>query len=235
MSETAHSAIYRWPARKPFDYIKHEYFQAIADTRGVPILLPNFAEPAAVDEYLRMIDGLLLTGGGDLDPRHFGQRPHASLSALTASRDALEIRLVNLALKRHIPILAICRGHQVLNVALDGTLHQDLACIGHKTLVHRDPDQTGKISHRVRIEKGSKLYGIIGSASIITNSSHHQVVDKLGRGLTASAFAPDGIIEAIEHSAAKFVIGIQWHPEGIINRPHSRKLFAALVNASRHR
>lgn len=235
MSETAPSAIYRWPARKAFDYLKQEYHQAVAQAGGLPVLFANLTEPRLINAMLDSIDGLLMTGGGDLNPRYFGQPPHKSLTTLTEARDYLEMRLATLAMKRQTPILAICRGHQVLNVALGGTLYQDLTCLPRKTLAHHDPRQTGKISHRVEILKGSRLHSVVGSTSIITNSSHHQVIDKLGRGLTASAFAPDGIIEAIEHSANEFVIGVQWHPEGIIRRQHSRKLFAALVGAASRR
>ncbi len=226
---------YRWPAKKEFDFLKREYYQAIIKSGGLPILLPNAENRDIIKSYLESIDGLLLTGGGDLHPRYFGQKAHEKLSRTYKARDYFEMAIAELALKMGMPIMAICRGHQVLNVVLGGTLYQDLSCIPHKTLAHADPDQTARNFHSVKIVKGSNLHKIIGSLSIQVNSSHHQVIDRLGRGLIASAFAPDGLIEAIELPGAEFVLSLQWHPEGIFNRAHSKRLFRAFVNKSREK
>lgn len=233
LSETGESAVYRWPARKRFDYVKHEYYEAILAVGGIPVLLANTNPPSALDDIIDELDGLLLTGGGDLHPQFYDQAPITELTDPTSARDNFEQALVHKISERHRPILGICRGHQVLNVALGGTLFQDLSCFPSKTQPHADPQQTGKIFHDVTIEPESRLFSIIGAEVIQTNSSHHQLVDRLGHGLKAVAYAPDGVIEAIEHTGQDYVIGVQWHPEGIADRDHSRKLFKSLVDSAR--
>jgi putative glutamine amidotransferase len=232
LSEARENPTYRWPARKRFDYVKREYYEAILASGGIPVLLPNTEPPSDLGALIELLDGLLVTGGGDMHPGNFAQEPHPKLGPTSVARDNFELAIIEQMLEERKPILGVCRGHQALNIALGGTLHQDLSCLPHPTLVHADPQQTAKINHNVVIDETSKLFGIIGSSSIETNSSHHQVIDKLGRGLKAVAFAPDGVIEAIEHEGFKFVIGVQWHPEGIMEREHSRRLFKALINGA---
>jgi putative glutamine amidotransferase len=232
LSETQYAETYRWPARKRFDYLKREYYEAILIAGGIPVLLPNTEPPSAIDDIVDILDGLLITGGGDFEASTYGQTPLSGITE-TNARDAFELALIDKGLSRKWPILGICRGHQALNIAAGGTLFQDLSCVPFKTQPHADPQQTGKIFHDVTIDSDSKLFKIIGSETIQTNSSHHQVIDRLGRGLKAVAFAPDGVIEAIELSAADFVIGVQWHPEGHIDREHSVLLFKALVEKAR--
>ncbi len=233
LSETGEADTYRWPSRKRFDYIKREYYEAILAADGVPLLLANTNPPTALDAIIDELHGLLLTGGGDLHPQFYDQAPLTEIADPTTARDNFEIALILKALERNLPILAICRGHQVLNVALGGTLVQDLSCLPFKAQPHADPQQTGKIFHDVTIDPESRLFAVIGEEMIQTNSSHHQVVDRLGKGLKAVAFAPDGVIEAIEHIDHEYVIGVQWHPEGIAEREHSRKLFKSLVENAR--
>lgn len=235
LSETNEDTQYRWPSRKAFDYIKHEYYEAILRAGGIPVLLPNVEAAEAIKEQINSIDGLLLTGGGDMHPNHFGQKPHSKLGPTTRDRDNFEFEAFGLAINDEKPVLGICRGHQVINIAMGGTLYQDLSCINRPTLRHADPRQTTKVFHKVKIARGSKLYKILGSSDIETNSSHHQVIDKLGSGLEAVAWAPDGLVEAVEHSRYNFVIGVQWHPEGIMKRQHSRRIFAAFVKKAAER
>ena len=233
ISEMLEDRSRRKPTWKPFDYLKREYHEAILNSGGIPILLPNAGESAAADNMIDMIDGLLLTGGGDLHPSYYNQEPHPGLTETTANRDSLEISIAKLALGRNLPIMAICRGHQVLNVALGGTLYQDLSCFPHETIQHSDPGQTARVFHDVAITPGSLLHRIVGADHIETNSSHHQVIDKLGAGLAIVAFSStDNVPEAIEQTQKKFVLGLQWHPEAIFEREHSRKVFRALVEAS---
>ena len=233
ISEMLEDRSRRKPTWKPFDYLKREYHEGILNSGGIPILLPNAGESAAADNMIDMIDGLLLTGGGDLHPSYYNQEPHPGLTEPTANRDSLEISIAKLALGRNLPIMAICRGHQVLNVALGGTLYQDLSCFPHETIQHSDPGQTARVFHDVTITPGSLLHRIVGADHIETNSSHHQVIDKLGAGLAIVAFSStDNVPEAIEQTQKNFVLGLQWHPEAIFEREHSRKVFRALVEAS---
>lgn len=235
LSEAEDSDVKRWPLRRGFDYIKRQYYQAILRSGGIPILLANAEQRYAIKSLVELIDGLLVTGGPDLHPRHFNQKPHKKLSRTTEARDRFELETIRFALKEDLPILGICRGHQVLNVAFGGTLYQDLSCIPSRKITHADPHQTGKVFHRVRIEKGSRLHNIIGQTAIQTNSSHHQAIDRLDGGLRASAFAPDGIIEGIEHPGFNLVLSVQWHPESIYGRAHSRKLLNAFVTEAARR
>ena len=225
LSEAESVSKYRWPMSKGFDYIKKEYYEAILKSGGIPVLLPNVTEKRDIKTYFDSIDGLLVTGGVDIHPRYFGQIPHKKLSRTTEARDNMEIEIIKMAIRRDMPLLGICRGHQVLNVALGGDLYQDLSCVEGKTLKHADTNQTGKVFHKVRINKDSLLYKIINKDVIEVNSSHHQVVNSPGRGLNNSAFAPDGIVEGLEFPGKRFVLSVQWHPEGIYSRSHSKKLF----------
>lgn len=200
---------------------------------GIPILIPNAEDISQIEPVFDSLDGLMLTGGGDMHPSYFGQDPHPRLGETTVARDNLELAVFRYMFEHQKPILGICRGHQVINVALGGTLHQDLSCLRHGTLKHTDLDQTGLVFHDVTIKQDSRLYGIVGATSIETNSSHHQVVDILGQGLTAVGFTSDGILEAFEHSGYDFLISVQWHPERITDRDHSRNLFQAFVDKAK--
>ncbi len=234
LSEMLEDRSRRKPTWKPFDYLKREYHEAVQKSEGIPILLPNTYDPSLAEEIIGMIDGLLLTGGGDLHPSYYGQEPHPKLTETTRNRDSFEMAMARLALEANMPIMAICRGYQVLNVTLGGTLFQDLSTLPKGVGEHADPGQTARIFHEVAIMPGSLLHRILGSELIETNSSHHQVIDKPGEGAVVTAFArEDQVPEAIELGGKRFVVGVQWHPEAIFDRVHSRKLFEALIQASR--
>ena len=184
-------------------------------------------------ESLASLDGLLLTGGTDVNPVHYGQGRLRYSESPDDERDALELRLVREALAADLPVLGICRGLQLLNVALDGTLIQHLP----STNVHRvkaKNAETGRhpAAHRVRVEPNTRLAEIIGAGEHEVNSRHHQAVDRLGRGLIVSAAADDGVIEAIEKPGATFVVAVQWHPEDrVCVNEADRKLFTAFAEA----
>ncbi|GAA2907088.1 hypothetical protein GCM10010517_73440 [Streptosporangium fragile] len=184
-----------------------DYSAAVAAAGGVPVLLPFDTHPELVADRL---DGVVLAGGEDVDPRRYGGTPSPFQTLLDPVRDEYEITLVRTALERRLPLLGICRGSQLLNVALGGTLVPHLppdSGEGHSYLGY----PRGHRSHPVRVAEGSRTAGVLGT-DLAVNSYHHQAVDRVGAGLRAVAHAPDGVVEAIEMDGAP-VIGVQWHPE----------------------
>ena len=221
----------RWPSRYDFDFMKRAYSKSVIDAGGIPVPLANIPERSVIADYVGMIDGLILTGGDDMNPRHFGQKPHPSIVLTAPERDEFELGIVKMAKSKKKPILGICRGLQVINIALGGTIYQDLTCAPFKTINHADPKERGGIFHKANIEDGSNLLKIVKSPILDVNSSHHQIIEKLGRHLKAVAFSEDGVIEAIESSEPGFLLAVQWHPEKISRRLHTKKLFKAFVTA----
>jgi putative glutamine amidotransferase len=199
------------------------YLRAIESAGGMPVVLPPLGDPAA---YLDRLDGLCLSGGPDLDPDGYGATErHPELGPTEPSLDAFELELARAADARGLPLLGICRGAQALNVARGGTLHQHLPG-------HRQAEPATALTHSVHVEPGSHLAGLVGTDVLRVNSFHHQAVHALGRGLRAVAHAADGTIEAIEAPGARFVLGVQWHVEGLVEWPRHRVLFEALVEAA---
>jgi putative glutamine amidotransferase len=186
---------------------------------------------------LAEIDGLLLTGGGDVDPALYGATRHPSVCDAEPGRDEFEIDLARRALREDLPLLAICRGAQVLNVALGGTLVQDLPSERPSGLAHAVEHPKNARCHDVSVEPSSKLAGILGprlsgTSRCLVNSRHHQSVERLGEGLVPTARAGDGVVEAIEAPQAGFCIGVQWHPENFCDTGDFRPLFDAFVRAA---
>jgi len=204
--------------------LHHPYVDAVVRAGGVPLLLPPIA--TGHRELLSAVDGLILVGGADVDPARYGREPHP-LTATRPDRDAFEFALLDAALAAEKPVLGVCRGMEVLNVALGGTLTQHL------------PEVTGTIDHQpavatygtstIALAEGSLAAGILG-AETKCQCYHHQAVERLGAGLRAVGWAADGTVEAIELPDQPFVLGVQWHPE---QQPDDVRLFAALVNASK--
>ncbi len=222
-----------------FDYLKCEYHEAIAKAGGLPIIIPNLPPEqfGHLDELVRKLDGLLLSGGSDLAPKHFkqDQNPLAKC-VIRERRDELELDLLRrwFLIRPKGPILAICRGHQVLNAFLGGTLHQDFAACGIETIpVGHRTAEAKRTEHKVTIEPGTRLAEIIGEGEHMVNSSHHQGVDRLAKGYIVSARAEDGIIEAIEPEGREgWVISVQWHPEAMHKDLASMKIFEAFIEAA---
>jgi putative glutamine amidotransferase len=210
------------------------YVAAVQQAGGVPVLLVPQHDARAQAALLERLDGVLLTGGGDVDPMRFGEVAHPTVSDVSAERDALEIALVEGALERRLPLLAICRGIQVLNVALGGSLHQDVASSPGTPIAHRQQAPRHEPTHGVKIEADSRLGDVLGAHDLDVNSMHHQAVKGLGRGLRAVAFSPDGLIEAVELvDPSQLVLGVQWHPEELApHQPAAQRLFAALIAAA---
>jgi putative glutamine amidotransferase len=188
------------------------YIEAVQAAGGIPVLLPIDQDPQRSQELLHRLDGLLLPGGGDVDPQYYGQQPRTTLRSVDAERDAFELALSRMALERGIPLLAICRGLQVLNVALGGTLHQHLEAFPGTPLSHDNPlDSPAR--HPVEVSPDSLLAKLLGAGSHRVNSHHHQAIDRLAQGLRVTARAPDGVIEAVEVQRHPFALAVQWHPE----------------------
>jgi len=204
--------------------LRYAYVSAISRAGAAALLLPPMdLDPAPV---LSVLDGVVVTGGPDIDPSRYGATPHVQTDAPRQERDAWEVALCQAAIKMELPLLAICRGLQVLNVAMGGTLHQHL------------PDIVGHDFHRVRLGQSHRNSVMVEPESAVASilgrettglCHHHQALDRLGRGLQAVGFAPDGTVEAVELPGPGFVIGVQWHPE---DNPDDDRLFAAFVGAA---
>ena len=215
----------RWDL--PAVLLPARYTDMVAAAGGMPVLLPPLA---GVDSALGRIDGLVLSGGGDIDPAHYGAARHPASGPANPGRDEAEIALARLALARGLPVLGICRGLQVINVALGGTLHQHLPdLLGHEG---HAPEPVGYGSHKVSVPPGSRLAGILGRTEAAVPTHHHQAIDRLGSGLAATAWADDGVIEAVEPidggDGAPFAVAVQWHPEA----GDDPSLFGFLITAA---
>ncbi|MDL2205872.1 gamma-glutamyl-gamma-aminobutyrate hydrolase family protein [Eubacteriales bacterium OttesenSCG-928-N13] len=197
---------------------------------GGDVVMIDYQSPSE-EQIKRMdrIDGLFLQGGGDMDPSRFGEPRHPKCGPTFPERDALELMLIKQAMDRDMPLMAICRGAQVLNVALGGTLYQDLP---DELGLHHDLGVTASGEHIVQIEPGSLVHQITQTQSLPTNSTHHQSVKRLGDGLAITARHPDGVIEAIERPASRFLLALQWHPEHTIDIDDaSIRFFEAFIGA----
>lgn len=220
---------------RPRFMVPASYVDAVRAAGGRPVLLPPGDEdPAALVED---VDGVMLCGGGDLDPALFGGPDgHHAQYATCPERDVFELALARECLAREIPTLAICRGLQVLNVALDGDLHVHLPDVVGEHVPHRF-SQHRHTHHPVRIDPDSRLAALLGASEVVVASWHHQAIDRLGRGLRAVAWAEDGTIEAVELPERPGVLAVQWHPELQVGEPdgRQRRLFEQVVALARER
>ena len=208
-----------------------EYVSAVQRAGGLPFLIPpGTGRP---ERYLDWLDGIILAGGGDLDPQHYGGGAHATLYSVDAARDALELALAREVVRRQFPTLAICRGMQVVNVALGGTLIEHLPDAVGESVLHRAPPRE-PTPHPVQVKPGSRLASILGDGQMQPPMSwHHQAIRRIAPGFEAVAHAPDGTIEAAELSRHPWLIAVQWHPELTAGQDHSQqRLFDALVQES---
>ena len=214
-----------------------DYIASVEQTGArVRVLEVTESPRKVIDE----VDGILLTGGGDVDPVFYREERHPATDDAEPGRDEFEIDLARRALAEDVPLLAICRGAQVLNVAAGGTLVQDIPSIVDSDLTHAVSEPKNVECHDIRVEPGSKLSRILGPAveaacSCRVNSRHHQSVGRPGDGLAVSATAADGVVEAIEAPAARFCIGVQWHPENFWETGEFRPLFERFVEAAKDR
>lgn len=211
-------------------HLAEAYVEAVIAAGGVPVILPGSWSIKKAAPYLKAVKGLILAGGGDVDPAYFNEEPHPNLGEITPSRDRFEIMLVKSALRMNKPVLGICRGIQIINIACGGTLIQHIPAVVKKPLKHSQAAPRDHATHRVFIDKSSRLAKILQTDAIRVNSFHHQAVANPAVGFNVSAISSDSVIEAIEHPKYRFVHGVQWHPECmVINDKASRLLFKAFV------
>lgn len=208
-------------------WVRDYYVKSLRAVGANALVLPPTEEVGIIAEYLQVCNGLLFSGGGDIDPRHWGEMARLGLGNINPLRDAFELELARQALKANVPVLGICRGCQVLNVAAGGSLWQDIK----SHLLHDQNAPRDYPIHAIVVEKGSLLQRVLGSGEIRVNSFHHQAVKKPGPGFKVCAWAPDGVAEAVESTEHNWVLGVQWHPECMTDE-FSHRLFAALVKAS---
>ena len=208
------------------------YLKAIEAAGGLPVVIPPLGADA-IGPLLEGLDGICLSGGPDIDPVAYEREPHPELGPTWRELDEAELQVAIEAESRGLPILAICRGAQALNVARQGTLFQHLPDDFGESVTHRQKVIGTEPVHSVEVEPGSVLAGAIGQTSLEVNSFHHQAIEDLGRNLRPVAKSPDGLIEGIEATDRDFVVGVQWHAESLTARPEQARLFRAFVAAAR--
>ncbi|EPZ44176.1 gamma-glutamyl-gamma-aminobutyrate hydrolase family protein [Alicyclobacillus acidoterrestris] len=216
-------------------FLSDDYALGIERVDGIPVVIPYLTDEVALGELAKRLDGLVLSGGEDVDPALYGQDPHYGLGEVIAQRDALEIALVQMMRAQRKPILGICRGMQVINVALGGTLYQDLPRQWKGKIQHSQKAPRNHLSHRVKIDAASRLAACFGGeTSIRVNSFHHQAVKDVAKSLRAVAWDPDGLVEGVESTGADpFTLAVQWHPENLWRDDETvLGLFRALVEAA---
>jgi putative glutamine amidotransferase len=206
------------------------YVESVARAGGLPVILPVL-DSDDVDELLAVVDGLVLTGGGDVQPSRYGAKPIPETQGVDPTRDDFDLRLFERALARDTPVLATCRGMQIVNVALGGSLVQHVPAVTGQ--VHNWTDRGTEPVHKVKIEPESRLAEALGATELEVNSLHHQAVCDAAPGTRAVAWADDGTIEAIELGATTRVVAVQWHPELLEDWPEHQGLFRQLVDESR--
>lgn len=213
-------------------YVNRDYIQSVLRAGAAPAVLPLTEDEHVQIALLTRLDGLLLSGGPDVDPVLYGEEKLPCCGEILAVRDAMELSLFRKALKIGLPVLGICRGLQVMNVALGGTLYQDIATQLPGAIKHPCYDTPRDKVHEVTVADQSLLHRISGLTRIGVNSRHHQGVKRLANGLVATAYSEDGLIEAFDYPAEKFVMAVQWHPESLSDRyPEAQAIFNAFAEA----
>lgn len=220
--------------RTDFDYV-----EGVAQAGGVPVVLPPVVGHRDAGDIVGSLDGLLLSGGSDLHPGYYGEEPIPELDVVIPERDEFEMALLEAALRRGIPIFGICRGMQVLNAALGGTLYQDIPSqLGLDVIKHRQETPKWQATHEVEVRNGSAASEIVGGDAVKVNSYHHQAVKELAEDLVVSAYSSDGIVEAVEsrNLSSRWIVAVQWHAEAMrgSSAEHRRFFEAHVAAAERH-
>ncbi len=214
-------------------YVNKDYVDAVIRAGGVPLIIPFSTDKEVIISQAQLIDGLILSGGHDVSPYNYGQEPSQKIGETFPERDTYEIILLEESKKRNIPILGICRGFQLINVAAGGTLYQDLSLIPGNILKHNQVSNPTLKTHKVEIKENSFISSIFGKETMV-NSFHHQVINKVANDFIVVAKASDGVVEAIEHKTYKFLVAVQWHPEMLaVNCEKARELFSKFVEEAK--
>jgi putative glutamine amidotransferase len=219
--------------------MSERYVVAVADAGGAPVMIPLLdLDEASLRAVYDRLDGLMIPGGVDMDPHAFGEERSVHLGRTDIARDAVELTLTRWAIEEKKPLLGLCRGSQVINVAMGGSLYQDIEAEYPGAIKHDYFPTAGysrdHLAHPIEITPGSRLAEILERRDLNVNSMHHQGVKQLARGLVSSAVAPDGLIEGIESANGHFMVGVQWHPEALVDYVHGmRQLFSRFVDAAR--
>jgi putative glutamine amidotransferase len=237
-TQTLH-AIQGLPEGLPESWVMNQrYFLPVLDLGGLPWMIPLLPDdPETMRGIYERLDGLLIPGGVDMDPATYGEELHPLCGRLDPARDAVELQLTRWAVADGKPVLGLCRGEQVINVAMGGSLYQDVGAQFEGAIMHEYYPTKGysrnHLAHQVDVAPATRLRDLLEHSSVPVNSMHHQAVKRLGDGLVASAFAPDGLIEAVEGTGDGFLVGVQWHPEMFESRdPTTRHLFREFVRAA---
>ena len=231
---------YRVPRRKTSYIVLQEvYLQAVLQAGGTPVLIPVGLSEADLRQIETLVDGIVFTGGGDIEPALYGGKDHPSVAGVDLDRDRVELSLARRAVERGIPFLAICRGMQVVNVALGGDLYMDIAAQVPEAQQHDFFFERGyartRLSHPVQIQESTITSRILGQPILEVNSMHHQAVKRLAADLVPTAYAPDGILEGFELPGHPYGVAVQWHPEWLTDKPPMRALFEGLAAAAMNR
>jgi len=216
--------------------IPQSYMRALEMAGGVPLLIPITDRKSTLRALYERIDGLLLAGGVDINPSRYGEPSHPAIGKIDVQRDWVELTLVPWAMSDGLPVMGICRGIQTINVAAGGSLWQDMAA----QLPDAHPTYPGypynRLAHSVQLAQGSRLAEILDTRELKVNSLHHQAIKEVGKGLHVTAWSPDGVIEGIESNGETWVVGVQWHPERLLDDdPRMKQLFETFVAACRER
>lgn len=222
------------PQGLPLNSLTEAYVRAVSNAGALPMLIPLGLPEETLDKILLRLDGILFTGGGDVAPERYGSQPHPLVNDVDPDRDRVEVYLLNRTLDLGLPFLGICRGLQLINIAMGGTLFEDILDQHPNSLKHQYyPDwPRNYLAHTVQVEQDSRLGEMLAVPTIQVNSLHHQGVRQLATALRATAFAPDGIIEAFELAEHPFGLAVQWHPEWLQEHPPMQNLFREFVQAA---
>lgn len=213
-------------------YVNHDYVEAILLAGAIPVMLPVISDEDGIRQQLERVDGVLLSGGYDINPLYYGEEPCKELGFILPEVDEHQLAAVRIAVELGKPMLGICKGMQIINVAFGGSLHQDLLQIPTSTK-HSQKAQRHVASHTVQVVQDTMLSDIFGKETVLTNSFHHQAIKAVAPGFIVSGMTADGVVEAIETAAAPFTLGVQWHPEMMAEKcTDMLKLFTRFVAAS---